>query len=297
MAADEGKTYTAGQVTRKLGMAPITLRTLINDHGDKIPTHGTAPRLRFPESALTVIQELREAYSKPRGRRPKAAAEADEAARPRRGRGAKRVVNRRAAEERAPSTGRRGKGKAEPGATGRAKAAKSATAAKTAKPGKPAKAQKASKAAKATEATPAKDASKKGAAKTSLLSLKGIERETKISYPTLMRYVRVHGDEIPSQMVGNQRRFPREAIAVFRDLRSRSRAGRKPASRVVETAPAPTPQAPAAAAPKQRRSQGKATAGSSTSGDLAATLAAIESRLSAIEAELRRPLSLAVVRG
>jgi predicted site-specific integrase-resolvase len=63
-----------------------------------------------------------------------------------------------------------------------------------------------------------------------LLSLAEINRRTKISYPTLLRYVRLHGREIPSVGTGRARRFRTEAVQVFERLRSQSRKGRRPKS-------------------------------------------------------------------
>lgn len=63
-----------------------------------------------------------------------------------------------------------------------------------------------------------------------LLSLSEINRRTKISYPTLLRYVRLHANEIPSVGSGRMRRFRPTAVEVFEHLRSKSRKGRRPKS-------------------------------------------------------------------
>lgn len=62
-----------------------------------------------------------------------------------------------------------------------------------------------------------------------LISLAEIARRTKISYPTLLRYQKLYSDRIPSQGKGRKRRYPEEAVAVFREIRSQSRRGRRPA--------------------------------------------------------------------
>ncbi len=67
--------------------------------------------------------------------------------------------------------------------------------------------------------------------KDELLTLTEIGRITKISYPTLSRYVKLFIDRIPHVGSGRKRRFPREAVAVFRQLRSESRPGRPPAAK------------------------------------------------------------------
>jgi len=67
-----------------------------------------------------------------------------------------------------------------------------------------------------------------------VLSLAEINRQTKISYPTLLRYVRLYGRDIPSVGTGRARRFRPEALDVFRRLRSQSRKGRRPKSESLE---------------------------------------------------------------
>lgn len=66
-----------------------------------------------------------------------------------------------------------------------------------------------------------------GAAPETLISLSEIGRRTGISYPTLLRYVRLHGDRIPSHGSGRKRRFPEAAVPVFSQLRKESRRGRR----------------------------------------------------------------------
>lgn len=91
------------------------------------------------------------------------------------------------------------------------------------KRGRPRKTASASKAkAKPSAAKAAGSAQPAG-----LISLSEIGRRTGISYPTLLRYVKVHGARIPSHGTGRKRRFPEEAVAVFRQLRQESRRGRR----------------------------------------------------------------------
>lgn len=59
-----------------------------------------------------------------------------------------------------------------------------------------------------------------------LLTLTKIAEETGISYPTLVRYVKLHGDRIPFEGTGRSRRYHPEAIGVFQELRSESSRGR-----------------------------------------------------------------------
>lgn len=96
--------------------------------------------------------------------------------------------------------------------------------------------------AAAKAAAPAK---KRGAAKSGrssgLLTLMQIRDKTGISYPTLVRYVKLFSKRIPSEGEGRRRRFLPGAIEVFQQLRGESRrggrrkgAGRPPGSTMSE---------------------------------------------------------------
>ena len=61
-----------------------------------------------------------------------------------------------------------------------------------------------------------------------LLSLSEVGRLTGISYPTLLRYVKLHLNEIPHAGSGRARRFRPDAVEVFARLRRESRRGRRP---------------------------------------------------------------------
>lgn len=74
-----------------------------------------------------------------------------------------------------------------------------------------------------------------------LLTLTQISEETGISYPTLVRYVKLHGDRIPHQGRGRKRRYHPEAVGVFRQLRQESPRGRQ------KKAPGAAPRAARAA--------------------------------------------------
>src|SRR5262249_45128280 len=64
-----------------------------------------------------------------------------------------------------------------------------------------------------------------------LLTLTQISEETNISYPTLVRYVRLYSDRLPHEGQGRARRFYPAAVAVFRTLRPEGgRGGRKAGS-------------------------------------------------------------------
>jgi hypothetical protein len=101
---------------------------------------------------------------------------------------------------------------------------------------------------KAPKAAPPKKMEEKGLPD-GWLSLKDIEDTTRISYPTLLRYLRMSGKRIPHRGTGRKRSFPPEAVAIFKTLREESRRGRKPGSgKKAAGSAAPTPsQAPAPA--------------------------------------------------
>jgi predicted DNA-binding transcriptional regulator AlpA len=97
--------------------------------------------------------------------------------------------------------------------------------------------RKNAKAAPAAGAAPKKARSRKPAAKKSaepessgeeLLTLTQISNITGVSYPTLLRYVKTNLNNIPHKGSGRARRFKPEAVEVFKDMRSRSKRGRKP---------------------------------------------------------------------
>lgn len=73
-----------------------------------------------------------------------------------------------------------------------------------------------------------KSPAKKTTNEAGLLSLQRIREITGISYPTLLRYVKMHLDRIPHAGAGRKRRYPEEAVEVFRQIRSESPRGRKP---------------------------------------------------------------------
>ena len=74
----------------------------------------------------------------------------------------------------------------------------------------------------------ARSTGRKASSGSDLLSLAKIQQTTGISYPTLLRYVNLHLDRIPHVGEGRKRRYPKEAVDVFRQIRSESPRGRKP---------------------------------------------------------------------
>jgi DNA-binding transcriptional MerR regulator len=127
--------------------------------------------------------------------------------------------------------------------------------------GRPPKAQKAAK-------SPA-------GKKEGLLTLTAVSEATSISYPTLVRYVKLYGDRIPSEGKGRSRRYHPEAIEVFKQLRSESPRGRRKKSEKAATKP--------------RRAKAAATAGrgGGEGGDLAQRVASLERAQGSLEREIR----------
>ena len=112
----------------------------------------------------------------------------------------------------------------------------------------PAAAKVAKKPAKKARKRPAakKRAATKSRTPEGLLTLTQVSKMTGISYPTLLRYVKTNIKDIPHQGTGRARRFKPEAVAVFKDLRSRSRRGRKPKAAAAGTKRAAAPAKKAA---------------------------------------------------
>src|SRR5215210_1405755 len=190
------KLFTLSEISQRTGISMPTLQRYKKMNQSRIPAEGKGRKQRYPENSLPVFEELRVENAGRRGR-PRKDASAPRAA---------------------AGTGRRGR-KAAPVAAKRG--------------GRPRKAAAAAKPAKAGRRGGRKAAAAGGRAQRSgnLLTLTEVSKQTGISYPTLVRYVRVHSNRLPSEGAGRARRFHPEAVDVFRQLRSESgRGGRKPAA-------------------------------------------------------------------
>ena len=117
---------------------------------------------------------------------------------------------------------------------------------------------------------PAKAAAPKAVAKPAaeevvepgMLSLKDVEDQTGISYPTLLRYLKTSLKRIPHKGSGRRRRFPQEAVAVFKTLKEESRRGRKAGSgKAAAAKPAAPPAAKTKAAAAKPAAPAKADKG------------------------------------
>jgi predicted DNA-binding transcriptional regulator AlpA len=210
-AQGEEKLFTLSEISQKTGISMPTLQRYKKLYQDRLPSSGQGRKQRYPESALPVFDEIKNENVGRRGRPRKDASaprpEKATASKRRPGRpakataaAAKRTGGRKAASAPAPqpAAGRRG-------GRGRGRAAAAAPAA-------PARGGRAKKSG-------------------NLLTLTQISETTGISYPTLVRYVRLYSDRLPHEGKGRARRFYPQAVDVFRQLRSESgRGGRKKGS-------------------------------------------------------------------
>jgi hypothetical protein len=203
----QGKLYTLSEISQKTGISMPTLQRYKKMYQDRIPAEGRGRKQRYPDSALPVFDQIRTENLGRRGRPRK------DASAPRPASSGTKAAKRR---------GR------PPGKPGR-------------KPGRPA----GSKRAAAPAPTPApvrrgrKPGRKPAGGGQNLMTLTQISEDTGISYPTLVRYVRLHGDRLPHEGKGRGRRFYPQAVDVFRQLRSEStRGGRKPSAAKAAAAPA-----------------------------------------------------------
>jgi excisionase family DNA binding protein len=204
------KLYTLSEISQRTGISMPTLQRYKKMYQSRIPAEGKGRKQRYPEDSLPVFEQLRVENAGRRGRPRKDASAARPAASASRGRGRKA-----AAAAPAPAAKR-----------GREPAAKPAA--------KPA----ASKRGGARGTRGGRKSAASGG-RSNLLTLGQVSEQTGISYPTLVRYVRLHSNRLPSEGTGRSRRFHPEAVAVFSQLRSESgRGGRKPAAAKAVRGPA-----------------------------------------------------------
>jgi predicted DNA-binding transcriptional regulator AlpA len=214
--ASDSRMLTLSEVSQRTGISMPTLQRYKKIYQSRIPAEGKGRKQRYPESALPVFEELKVENAGRRGRPRKnasAPASSGNTGGARRGRKPGKAAPAAAAPvKRSPGRPRKN---AAPAAPVAAKAARKSAAA-------PARGGR--KAASAVRGTRGRRGSGSG-----LLTLGQVSEQTGISYPTLVRYVRVHSDRLPSEGTGRSRRFHPEAVGVFRELRQESgRGGRKP---------------------------------------------------------------------
>jgi predicted DNA-binding transcriptional regulator AlpA len=212
--AESEKLYTLSDISQKTGISMPTLQRYKKMYQDRLPSAGQGRKQRYPESALPVFDEIKNENAGKRGRPRK--------------------------DPSAPRPERPTASKRRPGRPARAAKPAAATPAKRSgrppgrPPGRPKKAVAAVKSAtgrKAAAAAPSGRRPGRPQKSGGLLTLTQISETTGISYPTLVRYVRMHADKLPSEGKGRARRFYPQAVDVFRQLRSESgRGGRKKGS-------------------------------------------------------------------
>ena len=241
---EEGKLYTLSEISQKTGISMPTLQRYKKTYQARIPSVGQGRKQRYPDSALPVFDEIKNENAGKRGRPrkdPNAPRPERPAASKRRGRPAKSAGSpgrKAAAAAPSPAAAKRAGGR------GR-KAAAAAPPAAPARRGRPAKAVKAAKATKSGSGN--------------LMTLTQISETTGISYPTLVRYVRMHADRLPSEGKGRARRFYPQAVDVFRQLRQESgRGGRKAGSGAAAKSTGARGRGRAAAAPSNEGTVGAA---------------------------------------
>jgi predicted site-specific integrase-resolvase len=213
--AENQKLYTLSQISELTGVSMPTLQRYKKTYQERIPSVGEGRRQRYPESALPVFNELKVENAGRRGR-PRKDASAPVAAPVAARRGRKPT-----AAKKAPAT--RGRG---------AKPAR-AVAKSAAKPvGRPARGGRPAAGGRRAQAAPAaKQAGSRSGRTNGLMTLTQISKDTGISYPTLVRYVRLHANRLPHEGTGRGRRFYPKAVEVFRSLRQESgRGGRRASS-------------------------------------------------------------------
>jgi predicted DNA-binding transcriptional regulator AlpA len=207
----EERLLTLSEVSEKTGISMPTLQRYKKLYQGRIPSVGSGRKQRYPATALPVFEEIKNENVGRRGRPRKDA-----------------------------SAPRRPVVAAAPARRGRKPAAAKAAAKVPAKRGRPRKdatpARRPAAAAPArgrrgAKPAPAAPAARGRARGGNLLTLTQISETTGISYPTLVRYVRLYSDRLPHEGKGRGRRFYPQAVDVFRQIRSESgRGGRKPGS-------------------------------------------------------------------
>ena len=236
-----------GEVARRAEISMATAQRYKKLYQDRIPSEGKGRRQRYPAAAVSVFKELKKERFSRRPRKP--ARTAGTAA----GRAALLTLSSISAQtgisyptlqryvklfsDRIPHEGEGRKRRYHPEAVPVFRQLRAES-----KPGRKAKTKPPKAPARNRRKARAK-ADPGGGRGPKLLTLTAIGEQTGISSPTLRRYLKLHGDRIPSEGEGRKRRYHPEAVAVFREIRSRSRRGRKPQPKAVDASPV-TAEAP-----------------------------------------------------
>ncbi|HSG38258.1 MAG TPA: hypothetical protein VLE27_01360 [Thermoanaerobaculia bacterium] len=265
--ADE-RLYTLSEISNRTGISMPTLQRYKKTYQERIPSVGEGRKQRYPESALPVFDELKNENIGRRGRPRKD----PNAPRPERPAASKRRPGRPAKKSTVAAAAKAARGGRKAASTRGATTAAAPAAAKRRgrPPGRPAKTAAKGRAAAGGRAA-ASGRGGRGQQSGNLMTLTQISEQTGISYPTLVRYVRMHADRLPSEGKGRARRFYPQAVDVFRQLRSESgRGGRKKGSG-------------AAAKTTGRATSGARGRGRAAAAPAAADTSGLQQRLKAVE--------------
>jgi DNA-binding transcriptional MerR regulator len=251
-AGDATRTFSLVEVAQKTGIPmPILLRYK-REHPDRVPSFGVGSQQRFPEEAFEVF----------------------------------RTIQREESEEQEPprrsgfgllSLPRLRKQAARPAKSEVAEAAAEAEAGEAEE--EPKRARRRKKAGKGA-----------GEAAGDGLTLSDVSEQLGIPYPTVARYASQFEDRIPHTGSGRNRRFPPEAVEVFRQIRKESKPGRPPKQKKERREAAPARVARAAAEDRPERTRRTApapAAGRADEAQLARRIESLERSQQLLEDQLR----------
>src|SRR5688500_966956 len=182
------KLYTLSEISQRTGISMPTLQRYKKMYQSRIPAEGKGRKQRYPEESLPVFEQLRVENAGRRGRPRKDASAARPTAS---GAAGGRGRGRKAAAPAAAPAAKRGRGR-----TAAAKPAAKTAAKAAAKP-----AASARGGARGTRGAGGRKAAASGG-RSNLLTLGQVSEQTGISYPTLVRYVRLHSNRLPSEGTG-----------------------------------------------------------------------------------------------
>jgi len=306
-AAGRKKLLTLGEVASRAGVSMATALRYKKLYQDRISSEGTGRRQRYPVAAVREFKALKNERSTKRRGKKKATTQA--AGTQAKGAGGgpalltlssisqqtkisyptlQRYV--RLFGDRIPHEGEGRKRRYHPDSVAVFRELRVES-----KPGRKPKAAPAAK-SPARKKPPARKKRKARAAKAQpaapkLLTLPAVGKQTGISGPTLQRYLKLYGDRIPHEGEGRKRRYHPEAVAVFNEIRSQSRRGRKPKAKVAAAAKTPVRRKRKARAARARRQPAPAAAGS-----VEARLAALEAQVALVLQKLDQPITVTLNR-
>ena len=297
-AAGRKKLLTLGEVARRAGVSMATALRYKKLYQDRISSEGTGRRQRYPVAAVREFKALKsERSTKRRGKKKAATQAAGTQAKAAAGGPSLLTLSSisqqtkisyptlqryvRLFGDRIPHEGEGRKRRYHPDSVAvfrelraQSKPGRKPKAAPAAK--SPARKKRKTRAAKAQPAAP------------KLLTLTAVGKQTGISGPTLQRYLKLYGDRIPHEGEGRKRRYHPEAVAVFNEIRSQSRRGRKPKAKVAKVTKAPVRRKRKAKAAKVRRQPAP--------GSVEARLAALEAQVSLVLQKLDQPITVTLNR-